>query len=256
LPYETVLVEKQEGAGIITLNRLERLNALSRTLTTELDQALTRFEQDEEIKAIIVTGTGDKAFSAGADIHEMVQQSEVQNRTRDARSIDWLWHLVACKKPTIGAINGLAYGGGALVASTFDIRLGCERTTFRFLGAVYGRVNSTWTLPLIVGWPMARELLFTGRVVEAEEALRIGLLNRLVTSAELMKTALEMAKTIAANDATAVQGIKEILTRDIGLGWREMLLNELETVSRSVKEPPPRKSFKEFLERTAKGEEV
>ena len=92
MPYEAVLVEKQEGAGIITLNRPERLNALSRTLTTELDQALSRFEQDQEIKAIIVTGTGNKAFSAGADIHEMVQQSEVQNRTRDARSIDWLWH--------------------------------------------------------------------------------------------------------------------------------------------------------------------
>ena len=253
MPYETVLTEKQAGVGIITLNRPERLNALSRTLITELDQSLTRFEQDDDVKAIIITGTGEKAFSAGADIHEMVQQTEVQaNRPRDSRGADWLWHLVACPKPTIGAINGLAYGGGALVASALDIRLGCERTTFRFLGAVYGRINSTWTLPLIVGWPKAKELLFTGRIVEAGEALSIGLLNRLVPAAELMKTAVEIGQTIAANNTMAVEGIKDIMTRDIGMNWREMLLNEIETASRSLKEPPPRESFKDFLERTGK----
>ncbi len=253
MAYETVLVEKQAGVGIITLNRPERLNALSRALITELDQSLTQFEQDDDVKAIIITGSGDKAFSAGADIHEMVQQSEVQPNTKpDSRSADWLWHLGACQKPTIGAINGLAYGGGALVASAVDIRLGCERTTFRFLGAVYGRINSTWTLPFIIGWPMAKELLFTGRVVEAKEALSIRLLNRLVPSSELMKAAVEMGQTIGANDVMAVQGIKDIMTRDIGMNWREMLLNETKTAAELLKEPPPRESFKDFLEHRQK----
>ncbi len=138
------------------------------------------------------------------------------------------------------------------MSSIFDIRIGCERSSFRFLAVTYGRVNSTWTLPLIVGWPIAKELLFTGRVVESEEALSIGLLNKLVPSSEVMEASLEMAKTIAANDTTTVQVIKEILNRNIGMSWREMLLNEYETVSQSLQSPPPEDSFKDFLERRAK----
>jgi len=252
LAYETLLLERQVGVGIITLNRPERLNALNLALTVELDQALTQFEQDDEVKTIIITGAGDKAFSAGADIHEMSQQSEDQLEKRGSHSVDWIWHLATCKKPIIGAINGLAYGGGALMSSIFDIRLGCERTSFCFVAVTYGRVNSTWTLPLIVGWPIAKELLFTGRVVEAEEALRIGLVNKLVPSSELMKASLEMGQAIAANDAATVQVIREIMTRDIGMSWREMLLNEYQTVSQSVQSPPPEDSFRDFLKRRAK----
>jgi len=249
LAYKTLLLEKQEGAGIITLNRPEQLNALSSTLFKEFDQALTLFEDDKEVKVIVITGAGDRAFSAGADIHEMVQPPKVQAKEQSTRSADWIWHLATCKKPTIGAINGLAYGGGALMSSIFDIRLGCERTSFRFLAVTYGRVNSTWTLPLIVGWPIAKELLFTGRAVEAEEALRIGLINKLVPSAELMKVTLEMGQAIAANDTTTVQVIREIMVRNIGISWREMLLNEYQTVSQSLRSPPPQESFRNFLKR-------
>jgi enoyl-CoA hydratase len=250
--YKTLLVDKQGGAGIIIFNRPEKLNAYNRALITEFDSVLARFERDEKVRAVIITGSGERAFSAGADIHEMTALSEIEQEARDSRRSDWAWHLATYKKPTIGAVNGLAYGGGALLSSLVDIRLGCERTSFRFLSAVYGRVNSTWSLPLIVGWPMAKELMFTGRIVEAEEALRIGLLNRLVPSSELMKVALEIGSTITANDAAAVQGIKEILTQDIGMSLREMMLNEIQTVSRSLPAPPPRESFKAFLERGAK----
>src|SRR5580704_17005947 len=89
-------------------------------------------------------------------------------------------------------LNGLSYGGAALLSSSLDIRIGCEKTQFRFLAASYGRVNSSWSLPLLVGWPKAKELLFTGRVVAAEEAERIGLLNTIVPSAKLRETAIEM----------------------------------------------------------------
>ena len=249
MAYETLLVEKKPGVGIITLNRPERLNALNFALFVELDQALTQFEQDDEVKAIIVTGAGERAFSAGADIHEMTQQSEDQLKERGSRGADWVWHLAVYKKPTIGAINGLAYGGGALMSSIFDIRLGCERTSFRFLGVVYGRINSTWTLPLIVGWPAAKELLFTGRLVEAEEARSLGLLNKLVPSLELMPAAIQMGQAIARNDQATVRIIKEILNGDIGMSWREMLANEAQTVSRSLTMRSPRESFKDFLER-------
>ena len=252
MTYETLLLEKQNGVGIITLNRPERLNALSFTLFAEFERALTQFEDDEEVKVLVVTGTGEKAFSAGADIHEMAEMPAGRLQERDVRRTDWTWHLAAYKKPTIGAINGLAYGGGALMSSIFDIRIGCERTRFRFLAVTYSRVTSTWSLPVAVGWPMAKELLFTGRVVEAEEAYRIGLLNRLVPSAELMKTALEMGQLIAGNDTAAVQAVREIMVKDIGLSWREMQRNEAEIVARSVDSPPARESFSSFLKRTAK----
>ncbi len=252
MTYETLNVEKQAGVGIITLNRPEKLNALNRALTGELNQVLDEFEQDSEVKAIIVTGSGERAFSAGADIHEMSQQSEAEMRERGAHGIDWTWRLANFKKPTIGAINGLAYGGGALMASLLDLRVGCERSSFRFLGVRYGRVNSTWTLPLIVGWPAAKDLLFTGRVLQAEEARGMGLLNRLVPSSELMKTALDIGQAIATNETNVVQTIKDILIRDIGMSWRDMMRNEIETVSHSLKVPPPAESFKDFLERRGK----
>lgn len=252
MTYETLLLEKQDGVGIITLNRPDRLNALSTTLFAEFDRALTQYEEDDEVKALIVTGSGEKAFSAGADIHEMAKLPEERLKERDVRRTDWTWHLASFKKPTIGAINGLAYGGGALMASAFDIRIGCEHSRFRFLAVTYSRVNSTWTLPVAVGWPVARELLFTGRVVEAEEAYRIGLLNRLVPSSELMKTAIDMGKLIAGNDTAAVQAVKEITVSDIGLSLRDMQRNEAEIVARSVDSPPPKDSFSDFLRRKSK----
>lgn len=245
---DIILLDRRDDIAIVTLNRPERLNAQTRALQDKFNQVLTELEIDEQVKVIIITGSGDKAFSAGADIYEMVEKSsEVQERRHPLEN--WIYHLAACKKPTIAAVNGLAYGGGALMASLTDIRLGCERTSFKFLSASVGRVNSTWSLPFIVGFPLAKELLFTGRVVEAEEALRIGLINKLFKSNDLMKGAIEMAQAIAANSPVAIQGMKDIMTREIGMSLKEMAINESETVFKILKVPPPRESFKNFLER-------
>jgi enoyl-CoA hydratase len=252
MAFEAITIEIRESAGLITLDRPEKLNALSNTLANELDSAVTGFEQDDEVKAIIITGVGEKAFSAGGDIHEMSGLSEAELKERSVRRVAQFWHWATCKKPTIAAINGLAYGGGALLSSVFDMRIGCERSSFRFLGATYGRVNSTWTLPLIVGLSVAKELLFTARVVDAEDAFRIGLLNKLVPAAELMKASLDMVKLIAGNDARVVPGIKDILNRSVGMGFSEMYENEMHTVAASLKAPHPSESFAGFLKRTGK----
>ena len=190
-----VLVETiDDHIGLVTFNRPAKLNALSYDVVRLLDEALTKFEDDPEIRCIVITGAGEKAFSSGADIHEQVEISPEELQERLERRAQWLWHLANAAKPTIGAINGLAYGGGAALATTFDIRIGCERSSFRFLGAAYGRMNSTWTLPLLVGWASAKELLFTARVVPAEEALQLGLLNNVVPSGELRAAAIQMAE--------------------------------------------------------------
>jgi enoyl-CoA hydratase len=252
LGYETLLVDRKEGAGIITLNRPDKLNALSSTVFREFDEALTELEQDDTVRVLLVTGAGEKAFSAGADIHEMVDSSEGARRMGRGAGGDWISHLAFYKKPTIGVMNGLAYGGGALMSSIFDMRIGCERSSFRFLAVTYGRINSTWTLPLIVGLPVAKELLLTGRVVGAEEAYRIGLLNHIVPSGELIPAAMETATLIVKSDPVTVQLIRKILNTGVGMGWQEMLASETRLIAESLKPPPPRESFKEFLDRKAK----
>ncbi len=249
MAYEHLLFEQADGVAIITLHRPNVLNALSMPLTLELDEAISRCEEDDEVKAIIITGAGEKAFSAGADIHEMAELSQEELAQRGQRRGEATWHMATCRKPVIGALNGLAYGGGALLASTFDIRFGCERTRFRFLAASYGRINSTWTLATIIGMPMAKELLFSGRIVEAQEAKEIGLLNRLVPSSDLLPAAVELGKTIAQNTPSMVQGIKALLNDGIGHTWEERLAMERDLLTGRLKPSHPREGFKDFLDR-------
>ena len=246
--YEDIVVSKDDGVGIIRLNRPKVLNALSRRLFREVDDAISDMEMDADIKAVIFTGTGERAFSAGADIHEQVRNAE-NPPLPDPNRAEYSWHVAACTKPTIGALNGLAYGGGAVMASSFDIRVGCERSSFRFLAASYGRVNSTWSLPMQIGWPKAKELLFSARVVEAEEAYQIGMLNHLVSVDELMPKAMEIAQQIAANDPRMVQGIKELMVEDVGEGWRWMYENEAAAQRGKLRPTPVEEGFAEFLER-------
>ena len=248
MSYEDIVVTKDGGVGVIRLNRPKVLNALSKRLYREVDAAISDMEADADVKAVIFTGTGERAFSAGADIHEQVRDAE-NPPPPDPNRAEYAWHVATCAKPTIGALNGLSYGGGAVMASSFDIRVGCERSRFRFLAASYGRVNSTWSLPMQVGWPKAKELLFSARVVEAEEAYRIGLLNHLVSASELMPKAMELAKLIAANDARMVQGIKELMVDDVGEGWRWMHDNEAQAQRGKLSPTPVEEGFAEFIER-------
>ncbi len=249
MAYEFVLTERLDGVALITLNRPEKLNALSFGLARELDEALSEYEKDDAIKAVILTGAGERAFSAGADIHEMAGLTSEELAQRQAFRSEATWHVATFAKPLIGAINGLAYGGAALLSSTLDLRIGCERTQFRFLAASYGRVNSTWSLPLLVGLPKAKELLYTGRVVAADEALRIGLLNQVVPAGKLIETAVEIGQMIAKNDARMVQGIKRLLHEQIGTGWRDRYASEEDARASWLEAGHPRDGFKDFLSR-------
>ena len=253
MAHEFILTERSDGVAVITLNRPEKLNALSFGLVRELDEALTEYEADDAIKAVILTGAGERAFSAGADIHEMAGLSSEELATRQAFRSEATWHVATFSKPLIGAINGLAYGGAALLSSTLDMRIGCEHTAFRFLAASYGRVNSSWSLPLLVGLPKAKELLYTGRIVTAEEAERVGLLNQVVPSARLVDTCIEIGQMIAKNDARMVQGFKRLLHEQIGMGWRERYDNEEQARGTWLLAGHPRDGFKDFLNRKPSG---
>ena len=251
--YESIVTERRDAVAVIVLNRPDKLNALSFGLISELDHELALVGADDSVGAVVLTGAGDKAFSAGADIHEMAGLSGEELAERQAFRNRANWQIATFAKPIIGAVNGLAYGGAALLTSMLDMRIGCERTKFRFLAATYGRVNSTWSLPLLVGLPKAKELLYTGRDVLADEAERIGLLNQVVPAADLREAALDMARTIAKNDSRMVQGIKRLLHEDIGMPWRERYDNEESARATWLTSAHPRDGFKDFLARKAPG---
>ena len=246
---EAITVEHDGPVAVITLCRPEVLNALNSTLQDELYSTFHELDADDRTNAIVVTGSGDRAFSAGADIKEMArrQQESMSNPSSD-HSED-AWRLAVARKPTIGALNGLAFGGGAVMASSFDIRVGCSRTKFRFLAVSYGRINSTWLLPEIVGRPVALDLLMTARVVEAEEAYRIGLLNRLVEPEEVLPEALRIGHAIAANDARMVQAAKRLVNDAPGATRRHWHDAERDAMRGDNKPTPVTEAFSDFLAR-------
>lgn len=246
-PKDILFDVLDERIAVITLNRPQSLHAISFNLRKELEAAADIVEKNTDIRALIVTGSGEKAFSAGADVHEMAQAKPEEVTAGHESLTRLIWQMAALRVPTIGAINGLAYGGGALLASTFDIRIGCENTKFRFLAAQYGRVNSTWSLPAIVGWAKAKELIYTCRRIDAEEAVAIGLLNRVVSATRLRDSAIEMAQQISNNAPESVQLAKRLMDKHIGKTWNEMYRAELEAISVPLTPELVESSFAGFL---------
>jgi len=248
--YEHILVDIEDGVGIITLNRPEKLNAMNRRLASEVHEAVQRLDADDAVGCIVLTGAG-RAFSAGGDIHEQLEDDarytdEELNRMRTRRGY---LDVSMSKKPNIGMINGLAFGGAAVIASSLDMRIGCEDSKFRFLAAAYGRINSTWTLPNQVGWPMAKELLFTARVVEAEEAYRIGLLNHLVPREELRAKTMELGRMIAGNNRGAVMGIKRLLLKQMSQDLEAQWQAEHDFAQTEFRNAKAEEAFPEFIAR-------
>jgi enoyl-CoA hydratase/carnithine racemase len=249
MSYQNLLTERIDKVALITLNRPEKLNALNYELACEIDEELKNIENDDGVSVVILTGAGPRAFSAGGDIHQMVKSTPEELAARSEVRSQATWHLATFSKPIIGAINGLAYGAGAQLTSMLDMRIGCEHAEFQFLAAKYGRANSTWSLSLVVGMPKAKELLYTGRLVKAEEAERIGLLNQLVPCADLRETSIQVAQLISKNDSRMVQGIKRLLHEDIGMDWRGRYDNEQSARKTYLKANSPREGFKDFLAR-------
>jgi enoyl-CoA hydratase/carnithine racemase len=253
MAYEHILVEQDNGVAILTMNRPDKLNAMNHQLATELHHAVQLMSADAAIGCIVITGAGHKAFSAGGDIHEQRENdrdyTQDQLDARGAARSRGSYDISACPTPTIGMMNGLAYGGAAVLASSLDIRIGCEHCRFRFLAAAYGRINSTWTLPNQVGWPMAKELLFSARVVEAAEARSIGLLNHLVPCDQLRPKTLELATMIATNRRDSVRGIKALLLKHMGKNLEEQWATERDYTTNVLRGAKAEEAFPEFIAR-------
>jgi len=203
-----VLSSIEAGVGTLRLNRPDKRNAMSADLARQLHAAIEALDADPEVVAIVVTGL-DGAFSAGADMNESLAAYERGER-RFNPSAEAAARVASSPKPTIAAVDGPAYGAGALLACSCDIRIVSDRARFRFPGAEYGLVVGAARLPLLVGNALAKEILYTSRVVDAEEAQRIGLANRVVAPERLEDEAGEMAAQIAKASPLALGWIKRV----------------------------------------------
>ena len=197
------------GVLLLSMNRPASHHALNRELASTLVSAIDKAETDEAIKAIVITGTGNKAFCAGQDM--------VEEKDRDRALGEKVSAYIAIDRfsdtpmPLIAAVNGYCFGGGAALACACDIRLASENATFRFPGAEYGLVVGAAALPRIVGVAKAKEFILTAKRIEAQEAKRCGLVNEVYSQGELLAQALDMAEQIAANSVLAVRESKRIM---------------------------------------------
>ena len=249
MAYEVISIDQVDRVAIVTLNRPEVLNALNLKLVREVDAFLTEAEADDGIGAVIITGAGERAFSAGADIHENREFTQEQRDAGAAERANYTWHMATCTKPIIGAINGLCYGGGTVLATSIDFLIGCEKSSFRFLAVNYGQLNATWSLPTLVGWGKAKELLYSGREVFADEAYHIGLLNHLVPSEQLMDKTIEVAAGIAKNRPEGVNNIKQLLIEHTGNSLEEQFWTEIEGRQGRFRGLTVEEGFSDFLSR-------
>lgn len=208
-----VVVTVADGIGRLRLNRADKRNALNEAMSTQVLAAIQQLELDDNAVCIVIEGT-DGAFCAGADMTEANAAYEA-GQHRFNPSAYAAAAVGAATKPTLAAIDGPAYGAGALLACSTDIRIASERARFRFPGSEYGLVVGAHALPSLVGGPLAKELIFTGRVVDAEEAGRIGLVNRSVSSTDFTATVEDLAAQIAASSPLALEWSKRTINTAI-----------------------------------------
>jgi enoyl-CoA hydratase len=214
--YKTLIYEKTDNIGVLTINRPDKLNAISNELTEELKQLLDEIEKDEELRVMLITGAGDKAFVAGADIKELVDRGALVGRKVSRTRQDLFSRIENLPAPVIAAVNGYALGGGLELAIACSIRICSEKAQFGApevkLGIIPGD-GGTQRLPRLVGLGRAMEMILTGDFIDAQEAYRIGLVNKVVPHEELMDSVMEMAKKIAQRPPLAVRYAKEAVNR-------------------------------------------
>lgn len=224
MAYQDIRVEQRDAVAIVTLHRPERMNAMGGTLVEESIAALTSFQHDPDVRAVIITGAGERAFCAGADVQNLqdgAEEATAMERRRYVQSAQQMTlALHQLEKPVIAAVNGVAAGGGCDIALACDIRIASERARF---GEVFARIGlfpgtgGTYLLPRIVGIAKALELIWTGDMIDAKEAERIGLVSRVVPPEDLMAASLAFAHRLAQGPPLAISLAKSAVYKGLDL---------------------------------------
>ena len=251
--YKFIEVRKEENIGIITLNRPEKLNAWHKPMRDELIDALKNFESNQNIRAIILTGAGDRAFCAGQDLGEA--------KTFDPnRAEEWIeeWRVVyglllGLSKPIVAALNGVAAGSGFQVALLTDIRIGHPGVKMGQpeINSGIASITGPWIMKEMLGLSRTIELALTGRMMDAEECYRIGLIHRLVPQEELMREALDMARLLASKPPVAMRLTKQRFREVTEKGLEDVLGAAARIHREGYATGEPQAVMKKFLEKRA-----
>jgi enoyl-CoA hydratase len=249
---ENLLIERDEAVATLTINRPKVLNALNMETLDELRRAILELKHDDGVRAIVITGAGEKSFIAGADINELAVQSPVTGREHAIRGqhvLDLIEHM---GKPVIAAINGYALGGGCELAMACTIRIAADTARLGQpeinLGIVPGYAG-TQRLARIVGRGRALELLLTGDQITAQEAHRLGLVNRVVPAADLLREAKAFAATLAAKAPIAIRYILESVHKGLEMPFPQAQIFEATLFGLVASTDDMREGTKAFLEK-------
>lgn len=251
MKYQTILLDRKEGIATITFHRPEALNALNSQLLEELNAAVDEVSEDESVRVVVFTGEG-KAFISGADIHEMDEKNSYDIIEYSRKGGDVFRKIEQMKKPTIAAVNGYAFGGGLEFVLCTDIRIASDRAKLRLpevtLGITPG-FQGTQRLPKCVGMNKAKEIIFTGKMMTAEDAWKLGILNEVVPGEALMDKVYEMAKVIADNSASAIAMAKAAMTAGASMDIDVGRNIELGYMAACFGTPDQKEGFASFKER-------
>jgi enoyl-CoA hydratase len=224
MAYETLRTETRDGIGYVTIHRPEKLNALNRQVMRELDECFRALQTDETVRVVILTGAGEKAFVAGADINELAVLSAIDGREFARSGQRVLERIENLGKPVIAAVNGFALGGGCELALACTLRIASENARFGQpevkLGIIPGYAG-TQRLARVVGKGTALGLILTGEAITAQEAYRLGLVNQVVPQAELMKAAQALAQKMLANAPLAIKFALEAVHHGLEMSQEE-----------------------------------
>lgn len=252
MELKNVILEKEDHLAIVTINRPKALNALNSETLNDLNVVLDDLEKDNNIYAVILTGAGEKSFVAGADIAEMKDLNEEQGKEFGTLGNNVFRRLEDLNKPVIAAISGFALGGGCEISMACDIRIASEKAVFGQpevgLGITPG-FGGTQRLARIVGLGKAKELIYTAQNIKADEAYRIGLVNKVVPLENLMDEAKAMANKIIANAPIAVRLCKDAINRGMQVDIDSAVKVEAEDFGKCFSSADQKEGMTAFLER-------
>lgn len=254
--YKNLLFEVENGIGIVTINRPKALNALDAATIYELDRMFTELATDPNIQVVILTGGGEKSFVAGADITEMQAMSAIEGRNWAKLAQAVFNKIENLPKPVIAAVNGYALGGGCEIAMACDIRIASDKAKFGqpevSLGIPPG-FGGTQRLSRLIGKGRAKEMLFTADMIDAAEAYRIGLVNKVSSSEALMNTAKAMAQTIMSRAPVAVQVCKTAVNEGLDTDLDSAIAYEAEVFGLCFSTSDQKEGMTAFVEKRKAG---
>lgn len=252
MAFDNLLLERDAGVATVTINRPKVLNALNAQTLDDLHRAMRELQQDSDVRVVILTGAGDRAFVAGADINELAEQTPVEGRARALAGQRVFRLIEQLGKPVIAAINGFALGGGCELAMACTFRLAADTAKLGQpeinLGLLPGYA-ATQRLPRLVGKGRALELMLLGAPIDATEAARIGLVNRVVPAAELMTTARQMAATLASKAPVATALILDAVHNGLEMPFEEACNYEASLFGLVAATDDMREGTRAFLEK-------